>query len=111
MGDFSPISGSTVTVNNGVSARNVVLQFSAAAGVDAGAEIRFGYRVDGGAIQFFGPQNLANNTEFWQTRTNLSVARLGPGVHTIVPHWRVSGAVGKAARMDDRCITAEKTTQ
>lgn len=108
---FSPIAGMSVTVNNGLSARNVVLQFSADAGVDVGAEIRLGYSIDGGPVTFFGPQNLANHTEYWETRNNLSVAPIGAGIHTIKAYWRVSGVAGKTAIMDDRCLTAEKSTQ
>lgn len=111
LGDFAPIAGMTVTVNNGTAARFVVLQFSADANVDAAAEIRLGYTVDGGPITFFGPQNLANHSEYWETRNNTSVARIAAGIHTIKAYWRVSGAAGKAAVMDDRCLTAEKASQ
>lgn len=111
LGDFAPIAGMSVTVNNGTSARNVVLQFSADAGVDDLAEIRLGYSVDGGPIKFYGPQNLANHTQYWENRNNTSVASLPPGTHTIKAYWRVSGSAGKTAIMDDRCLTAEKSTQ
>lgn len=110
-GDFSPITGMAVKINNGTSARNVILQFSADAGVDDTAEIRFGYSIDGGPITFYGPQNLANHTQYWETRNNLSVARIAAGIHTIQAWWRVSGVAGMAAFMDDRCLTAEKSTQ
>lgn len=111
MGDFAPIAGMSVKVNNGTSARNVILQFSADAGVDVDAEIRLGYSIDGGPIKFFGPQNLANHTQYWETRNNMSVAPIAAGTHTIKAYWRVSGAAGKTAIMDDRCLTAEKSTQ
>jgi len=111
LGDFKAITGMSVTVNNGTAARNVVLQFSADAGVDVDAEIRLGYTIDGGPITFFGPQNLANHTQYWENRNNMSVAPIAAGIHTIKAYWRVSGVAGKAAIMDDRCLTAEKSTQ
>ena len=111
LGDFAPIAGMSVTVKNGTSARNVVLQFSADAGVDDLAEIHLGYSVDGGPIKFYGPQNLANHTQYWENRNNMSVASLPAGTHTIQAYWRVSGSAGKVAIMDGRCLTAEKSTQ
>ena len=110
-GDFSLVTGTSVTIDNGLVSRRVIVQFSADAGVDTNAEIRLGYSIDGSGPQFFGPQNLANYTEFWQTRSSLSVIRLGPGVHTIEPVWRVSGDPGKQAFMDDRCLTVEGRTR
>lgn len=107
---WQPVAGIGVTVNNGLIAREVVLQFAADAGVSNFAEIRLGYSVDGGPVQHFGPQNLANNTQYWETRYNLSVATINPGVHSIVPFWRISGGPGATGTMDDRCLTAEVRT-
>lgn len=104
---WQPVNGIAVTINNGTAARNVILQFNADTGVEADAEVRLGYSIDNGPVQFFGPQNFANHTQYWETRSNLSVAPMGPGVHTIKPYWRVSGATGKSATMDDRCFVVE----
>lgn len=104
---WQPVNGIAVSINNGTSARNVILQFSADTGVDADAEVRLGYSIDDGPVRFFGPQNFANHQQYWETRSNLSVASIGPGVHTIRPYWRVSGSPGKSATMDDRCLVVE----
>lgn len=104
---WQPVNGIAVTINNGTAARNVILQFNADTGVEADAEVRLGYSIDNGPVQFYGPQNFANHTQYWETRSNLSVASIGPGVHTIKPYWRVSGATGKSATMDDRCFVVE----
>lgn len=108
---WQPVSGIAVSINNGTSPRNVVLQFNADTGVETDAEVRLGYSIDNGPVQFYGPQNFANHTQYWETRSNLSVATIGAGVHTIKPYWRVSGAAGKSATMDDRCFVAEGQTK
>ena len=104
------VTGSRVTVNNGTVGRNVVVNFNADAGVDTLSEIRVGYQVDAGAIQTPGAQNFANHTEYWQTRHSMVVLDVGPGVHTIQPYWRISGAVGKNGVINSRCLTAEAYT-
>ena len=108
---WQPVSGIGVTINNGTLSRHVVLQFNADTGVDVDAEVRLGYSIDNGPVQFYGPQNFANHTQYWETRSNLSVATIGPGVHTIKPYWRVSGSAGKSATMDDRCFVVEGQTK
>jgi hypothetical protein len=90
----------------------VIVQFSADTGVETGAEVRISYEVDGGAPQedVFGPANLADHQEFFEARAVIAVISLGPGTHRITPFWRVSGAPGKNAFMDSRCVTAESKT-
>jgi hypothetical protein len=99
-----------VSINNGASARHVVVHFNADAGVDTAAEIRLGYRVDGGSIVTPGAQNFANHTEYWQTRHNMVVIYVPAGSHTIQPYWRISGATGKGGAISNRCLTAEANT-
>jgi len=108
-----PISGLAVTVNNGAQARIAILQLSADTGVDAGAEVRVAYSVDGGPPRedFYGPGNLANHQEFFEGRAVIAVIPLTAGTHTITPHWRVSGVAGKQAFMDSRCMTVESRTR
>lgn len=105
--------GMGVTINNGDSARKVVTQLAADLGVDSLAEVRVGYQVDGGPIQerVFGPANLANHTEYWQTRSTLAVIPVGRGTHTIKPYWRISGASGKSGYFQTGCFTAEGRTR
>jgi hypothetical protein len=99
-----------VTINNGASARHVVVNFNADAGVDSLAEIRLGYRVDSGSIVTPGAQNFANHTQYWETRHNMVVIYVPAGTHTIQPYWRVSGATGKNGVIHSRCLTAESAT-
>src|ERR1700712_2523306 len=89
--------GLGVTIDNGRSARRVIAQLSSDLGVDTLAEIRVGYSIDGGPVQekVYGPGNLANHTEFWQTRSTIAVIPLRAGAHKITPYWRISGAAGK----------------
>ena len=107
---WRPVAGSAVSVNNGAVARLVVVNFNADAGVDAGAEIRLGYRVDAGPVQTPGAQNFANHDEFWETRHSMVVLRVPPGAHRIQPYWRISGAAGKQGVIASRCLTAEVAT-
>jgi hypothetical protein len=106
-----PVNNSAVRVNNGDVARNVVVNFNADAGVDANAEIRLGYSVDGGAVRTPGAQNFANHDDFWETRHSMVVFRLPAGVHRIQPYWRISGAAGKNGVIAARCLTAEAYTK
>jgi hypothetical protein len=107
-----PIPGLAVAVNNGSSSRRAVVTLSANLGVDADAEVRVAYSVDGTAAQenVFGPANLANHQEYFEAREVTAVVPLGPGAHTITPYWRISGAAGKTASMDKRCVTVESAT-
>ena len=108
-----PIPGLSVTVNNGSLASTAIVQLSADTGVDRDAEVRVAYSVDGGAPQegVFGPANLANNQQFFEARAVIALIPLPAGTHTITPHWRVSGAAGKNAFMDNRCMTVESRTR
>ncbi|HYW26291.1 MAG TPA: hypothetical protein VE953_19120 [Terriglobales bacterium] len=108
-GGGQPMPGLSVSVNNGSSARTALVAVSANMGVDLDAETRVAYSVDGGPAQenAYGPANLANHQEYYEGRAATAVIPLGPGSHTITAYWRVSGATGKAATMDERCLTAE----
>ena len=110
---FQPMSGLLLSINNGASPRNTVVQVSADIGVDPGAEVRIGYSIDGGAPVegVFGPANLANHQEFWETRTTMAIVRLPAGVHSVAPYWRISGVAGKNAFMTARCATIEGVTK
>jgi hypothetical protein len=105
--------GLGVTINNGSAPRQVVAQLATDMGVDSGAEVRVGYSIDGGAVQekVFGPGNLANHTEFWQTRSTIAVIPLGSGAHTVTPYWRISGVSGKQGFFEDGCFTVEGRTR
>jgi len=98
-----------VTLNNGSTTHAALVAVSADLGVDANAETRLAYSVDGGPAQEYasGPGNLANHQEYYEGRAATAVIQLGAGSHTITAYWRVSGAAGKTAVMDQRCMTAE----
>jgi hypothetical protein len=103
------IPGLAVTVNNGTRARNALVVVSANAGIDVDAEIRLAYSIDGGPPQenVFGPANLANHQQYWEARAATAVIPLAAGTHTITPLWRVSGASGKNAIINQRCMSVE----
>ena len=105
--------GMGVTVRNGDSPRKLVAQLAADLGVDTLAEVRVGYQIDGGPVQerVFGPANLANHTEYWQTRSTIAVIPTPRGTHTVTPYWRVSGSTGKQAYFQTGCFTVEGRTR
>ncbi|MEZ5097676.1 MAG: hypothetical protein R2731_17230 [Nocardioides sp.] len=105
--------GLGVTINNGTAARRVIAQLAADMGVDTLAEVRVGYSIDGGAVQekVYGPGNLANHTEYWQTRSTIAVIPLGAGTHTVTPYWRISGTAGKSGFFEGGCFTVEGRTK
>ncbi len=95
-----------ISVNNasGVT-KNAIVHLSADGGVDANAEMRMTFSVDGGNGAYLGPQNFANHTDFWQTRSTIAVIAIPPGVHLIEPQFFVQGAAGATSFIDDRCMT------
>jgi hypothetical protein len=105
--------GLGVTINNGASARRAVAQLAADIGVDTGAEVRVGYSIDGGPVRekIYGPGNLANHTEFWQTRSTIAVIPLSRGSHSVTPYWRISGMSGKTGFFEGGCFTVEGRTR
>jgi hypothetical protein len=104
--------GLAVSVDNGTKARKVVAQLSADMGVSDEAEIRVGYSVDGGPVRekYYGPGNLANHTQYWQTRNAMAVIPLKKGRHTITPYWRISGSAGKGGAFEGGCFVVEGRT-
>jgi hypothetical protein len=104
-----PIPGLAVTVNNGPTARQAIVQVSANLAIDVDAEVRLAYSVDGNAVQenAYGPANFANPQQGAEGRDVTALIPLGAGSHTVAAYWRVSGSSGKTAHMDTRCITVE----
>lgn len=104
--------GLAVTIDNGTVARKVVTQLSADMGVSEQAEIRVGYQVDKGPIRekYYGPGNLANHTDFWQTRNAMAVISLSKGKHTVTPYWRISGSPGSGGAYEGGCFVVEGRT-
>jgi hypothetical protein len=107
---WQPVNNMAVTIDNGQVGRLVVVNLNADAGVTSGAEIRMGYRIDGGAVQTPGAQNFANHTEYWQTRHSMVVLRVPAGAHVIRPFWRISGPAGTSGVISSRCVTVEAYT-
>lgn len=105
--------GLAVTIDNGTTARKVVTNLSADMGVSEQAEIRVGYKVDNGPVRekYYGPGNLANHTDFWQTRNAMAVISLAKGKHTVTPYWRISGSEGKGGAFEGGCFVVEGHTK
>ena len=105
--------GLAVTIDNGDVSRMVVAQLAADMGVVPNAEIRVGYSIDGGAVQekVYGPGNLANHSEYWETRSTLAVIPLKAGRHKVAPYWRISGDTGTSAALENGCFTVEGRTK
>lgn len=104
--------GLAVSIDNGTVSRRILAQLATDMGVDSGAEVRVGYRIDSGPVQEkkFGPGNLANHTEFWQTRSTLALIPMAKGTHRVQPYWRISGAAGKRGYVENSCFTVEGRT-
>jgi hypothetical protein len=99
------VAGISRVLNNTTgAAKQAYITFTADAGVEADAELRLAFSVDGGSPFYAGPQNLANNTQFWASRSTVAVISVPPGSHTIQPMWHVNGANGKLGILDDRCM-------
>ncbi len=94
-----------LTVNNSTTRMlPATIQFSADVGAPLDSEVRLTFSLDGAAPQYYGPQNLANNTQFWQSRSALARIMVPPGSHTITPVWWVQSGATVTAFMDDRCM-------
>jgi hypothetical protein len=104
--------GLGVTINNGHKPRHVIAQLATDMGVVTNAEVRVGYSIDGGAVQekVFGPGNLANHQEFWETKSTLALIPLSRGTHTVAPYWRISGGAGTSGAFENGCFTVEGRT-
>jgi len=114
-GPYQPM-GASVTVDDGTGARYVVAFTSLDGNVDLNGEMRLGWSVDGRAMSnsddyAFGPGNIAENQQYYGTRTVMDVIPLGPGTHTLTPEVRLSGnpsITGVVARL---CVVAEVYTR
>jgi hypothetical protein len=109
---LTPIPNLAVTVDNGSSSQRVVTTLNIDAGVDDHAEIRVSYRVDGQQTPEYryGAGNLANHSEFYQTRSAAAVIPLSRGTHTIQPVVRISGTAGMSGHLQAGCFIAEGRT-
>jgi hypothetical protein len=104
--------GVTVRVNDGFTSRYVVAFASMDADVSVNAEMRLSWSVDGHAVRdyAFGPGNIAENQQFWGTRTVMDVIHLGPGIHTLRPEVRLSGNPSTSGIVSRVCAIAEAYT-
>ncbi len=104
--------GVTVQVNDGLTSRYVVAFASMDADVSVNAEMRLSWSVDGHAVSdyAFGPGNIAENQQFWGTRTVMDVIHLGPGIHTLRPEVRLSGNPSTSGIVSRVCAVAEAYT-
>jgi hypothetical protein len=108
------LPGTSVVVANGKVARRVIVQVSLDAGIPKNSELRLSYLVDGvfTAEYKYGPANIANHVDFWQTRTADALIPLPAGSHRIQIVLRVSSSSPTAtASVQDALITAESQTR
>lgn len=102
---WQAVPGMSRTLNNtGTVAKQAFITFAADAGVDADAELRLAFSLDNAAPAYAGPQNLANNAQYWEGRSTVAVVSIPPGSHSLKAMWLVNGVAGKTAIMDDRCM-------
>ena len=87
---FGFVPNSSITIDNGSSARNVVVTFSAQAKVGLGGWLELGYDLDGaGCFEQAGPTFFsANHEDILAVSTAVHVIPLGRGVHTVRPCFR-----------------------
>jgi hypothetical protein len=104
--------GVRVSVNNGSASRVVVAFASLDADVSVNAEMRLSWSVDGHAVSdyTYGPGNIAENQQFWGTRTVMNLIPLGPGIHTLTPEVRLSGNSATSGVVSRLCVAAEAHT-
>ena len=106
-GNAQQMPGLAVNVNNGPVGRLALVKVSANLGVDPGAEVRVAYSVDGAAPRenAYGPANLADHQQYYETRAVSAVIPLTAGSHSVAAFWRVEGPPGRSAYLDMRCLT------
>ena len=108
---YVAIPGAKVTVSGEPDPQGVVVMLSVDAGVQLNAEMRSTFTVDGAAPHdyTYGPGNIAENQQYWGTRTTMNVIpSLAPGLHTIQAWVRISGAPTLGGVVSRYCMTAEK---
>jgi len=106
---FVLVPNSSVKVNNGFLSRNCVISFIAEAGATAGDAVGIAYSIDGGTCEAFGPIAF-HSGDIPETHTNISVANLGHGAHTIQPCFKLFDSGGSAV-LADRCLIVECHTR
>lgn len=112
---FVTLPGSLVNVDVPAGAQGPVLvHTSLDAGIPSQSELRLSYMVNGvrTAEYQYGPANIANATDFWQTRTADALIPLHSGSNRIQIVLRVSSSDPAAtAHIQDALITAEAATR
>lgn len=109
--DFVPVRDDFfVNVNNGFFSRNCIVTLSADASAHEGDRLEIAYSFDGGACVFSGPLafHLAESGSL-ETHTAVTVVKLGKGVHTIQPCFRVQKIDGDGGGISfgQRCLIVE----
>jgi len=118
---FVLVPGSSVTVNNGTTARNCVIQFSADAAVSLlGEGVLVGLAIGGSGVgastcsSAGGPEFFHIRSGFQETQTAVFVRNIPSGTSTIKACFRVFDVGpdrGAIAFLDDRTLTVECRTQ
>ena len=110
-GAFAPDPDILMTIANGSSPKNVIIQYSAESNVTAaGGRLDLRWSIDGGAPIITGPEFFSGDTVF-STRTHISVVTIAGGTHTVRPFLRYSGPGGSSGQIFFRCGTVESKTK
>jgi hypothetical protein len=108
---FTPDPDIFLTISNGSSPKNVIIQYSAEAAVSAaGGRLDLRWSIDGAAPIITGPEFYTGDTAF-STRTHMSVVTIPGGTHTVRPFFRYQGPAGSSGTIFFRCATLEGRTK
>ena len=91
-------------------ATTLKVEATADVGVDAGAEVRLGWRVDNGAPVEggFGPADFGGHQDTFASRSTFGLIGVGAGTTTVAPVVRLSAPPGsRSATVLRRCFTLE----
>lgn len=108
---FVPVPNTSVTINNGSRARNVVVTFSAEALGNGFTTLELGYSLDGAGCfqQAGGPTDFSASQTNFGAATAVHVIPLGTGAHTIQACFRSD--TGNFVYLKDRTLIAEGRTK
>jgi hypothetical protein len=114
---FVIVPNSSVTVNNGNTARQCVIQFSTEVRTSVGDQTFLRYTIDStnpANCNFIGPEFFhAGESNLIETHTQMGVRNIGAGTHTIRPCFSANDGNldGATSTFFIRCMTVECRTQ
>jgi hypothetical protein len=118
LGIYTIVTGSSVTVNNGSTARQCIIQFSTEVTTTAGDQTTLAYTIDStnpANCIAIGPElfHAGNPYGLTETVTHIGVRNIGTGTHIIRPCLQTLDGNGGGATSEFffRCLTVECRTQ